>query len=47
MIGQHSTYDKAVANDPTSDADSAQKRNQDQAKIEDPVSSSNSKRRKA
>ena len=41
------SYDKAVANDLTPGTDSAQKRNQDQAKIEDRVSSSNSKRRRA
>jgi hypothetical protein len=40
-------YDKAVANDLTSGTDSAHKRNQDKAKLEDRVSSSNSKRRRA
>jgi hypothetical protein len=39
-------YDKAVANDLTSGTDSAHKRNQDKAKLEDRVSSSNSKRRR-
>lgn len=39
--------DKAVANDITSVTDSAHKRNQDQVKLEDRVSSSNSKRRRA
>ena len=40
-------YDKAVANDITSVIDSVHKRNQDKAKLEDRVSSSNSKRRRA
>ena len=39
--------DKAVANDITSGTDSAYKRNQDQAKLEDRVSNFNSKRRLA
>ena len=41
------TCDKAVANDITSGTYSAYKRNQDQAKLEDRVSNSNSKRRLA
>jgi hypothetical protein len=41
------SYDNAVANDLTSGTDSANKRKQAQVKLEDRVSSANSKRRRA